>query len=70
MQGRNWRGQKGAAPLKQKFLPPNCPACLPKLPFALRQFQGDIFFFGNQQRTRRKVDQFGAMTFFFEISGK
>ena len=30
---------------KQKFRPPNCPACLRKLPFSLRLFQGGVFFF-------------------------
>ena len=27
-----------------------------------------FFFFGDQQKMRRKCDQFGAMTFFFEIN--
>ena len=46
--------------------PINCPACPPKLSLLLRLFQdGGFFFIGGQQRTRRKVDQFGAMSFFF-----
>ena len=27
-----------------------------------------FFFFGNQQRSRRKVDQIGAMTFFLRLT--
>ena len=61
------RGAKGdGAPLNKNFAPhPNCPACPPKLLFSLRQFQDGGYFFGNQERTRRKADQIGAMTFLF-----
>ena len=39
-------GKRGRGPPKQKFLPPlNCPECLPKLLFPLRQFQGGVLFF-------------------------
>ena len=37
----------------------------PKLPLPLRHFQNGDFFIGDQQRTQRKLDQVGAMTFRF-----
>ena len=52
--------QKGAAPPKQKFRHPKLPNKPTQTPFILAAVQ----------RTRRKVDQFGAMTFFLEINWK
>ena len=49
------RGAKGPAPPQTALF----------LAAASRRW---LLFSWDQQRTRRKVDQFGAMTFFFEIS--
>ena len=54
-----WGAKGGSAPLNKNFAPP------PKLPFPCGSFRMVAFFFGNQQRTRRKVDRIGAMTIFF-----
>ena len=59
-------GKRGRRPLNKT---------LPKLPSILNQTFVTLaavsrwwLFFGNQQRPRRKIDHFGAMTFFFWIS--
>ena len=54
--------KRGQLPLNKSFAPLKFPACPP---FPLRPLQESNFFFGDQQKTRRKVHQFGAMTFFF-----
>ena len=57
--------KRGRRPPKQKFRPLNLPACPPKLPLPSRLFEKEALLIGNQQRTRRKVDQYGPITFFF-----
>ena len=46
--------KEGGARLNKNFAPiPNCPACPPKLPFPLRQFQDGGFFL----ETNRKLGE-------------
>ena len=44
-------GKRGWRPLNKNIAPLNCPACPPKLPFPLRQFQdgGSVFFETNRE---------------------
>ena len=57
-----------AAPPQTKISAPQTAQHAPQTPLSLRHFQDDGFFIGDQQRTRRKLDRVGAMTFFFEIN--
>ena len=60
-------GKNSGAPLKKNFAPLKCLACPAKLPFPCSSFKMRalfletnrklFLFFGDQQRTRRKVDQ-------------
>ena len=55
----------GGAPLNKNFAPQTTQQAHPNSPFPCSSFKMvEFFFFGNQQRTQRKVDQIGAMTFF------
>ena len=64
--GPQLQGAKGGGALLNKNLPPTK---LPSMPtqtsLSLAAVSRWWLFCGNQQRTRRKVDQIGAMTFVF-----
>ena len=61
-------GKRGRQPPKQKFLPPKQPSMSTQTSLTLAAVSRSemvSFSIGDQQRTRRKVHQFGAMSFFF-----
>ena len=43
-------GKRGRRPLNKNSAHLKCPACPPKLPFPLRQFEDGGFFFENQNK--------------------
>ena len=51
---RGWGEKGGGGPLNKNSAPLKCPACPPKLPFSLRQFQDGVFFLETDRKLEDK----------------